>query len=223
MGIAIVGAGGHGRVALECMELSGALDAEVVFFDDRWSEIDAMDGVEVLGPVSVLASDDRYRNVFVGIGDNRDRLRITNMLVSAGKTLLTVVHPKTMISPRSALGVGTLAVAGTVVNRDARVGNSVILNTSCTVGHDCVVEDFAQISPGVNLGGAAVIERGAFLGIGVKVGPEARVGAWSVVGAGAVVLRDLPPQTFCIGIPARAVRPLRPDELPDTTSQKTGR
>lgn len=218
MGIAIVGAGGHGRVALECMELSGALDAEVVFFDDRWSDIDAIDGVEVLGPISGLAGDDRYREVFVGIGGNPDRLRITNMLVSAGKRLLTVVHPKTMISPRSTLGVGTIAVAGTVVNRDARVGNGVILNTSCTVGHDCVVEDFAQISPGVNLGGAAVIEQGAFLGIGVKVGPEARVGAWSVVGAGAVVLRDVPPRTLCVGMPARAVRPLRPDELPETTS-----
>jgi len=119
-----------------------------------------------------------------------------------------------MISPRATLQEGVIAIPGTVVNRDARVGRGVILNTLCSVGHDCSIGDFAQIAPGVNLGGAAVIGEGVFLGIGTKVVPEAQVGAWSIVGAGSVVLNDLPGGAFCHGSPARVIRPLRADELP---------
>ncbi len=215
MTIAIVGAGGHGRVAFECLELSGTLDAPVAFFDDRWAEIREIEGIPVLGGTEKLAEDARFEQVFVAIGENKARLRVTRVMKRCGKSLLTIVHPRTAISPRAALGEGTIAVAGTVVNRGARVGRGVILNTLCSVGHDCVVNDFAQITPGVNLGGAAVIGEGVYLGIGTKVVPQARIGAWSVVGAGSVVLGVLPERSFCKGIPARAIRKLRGDELPD--------
>lgn len=215
MGIGIVGAGGHGRVAYECLELAGQIEGAVAFFDDRWEEIGDVEGVTVLGPVADLAADSRFERVFVAIGDNAERRRITEELRRAGKSFVTIIHPRATISPRATVGEGTIAIPGTVINRDARVGAGVIMNTLCSVGHDCIVEDFAQIAPGVNLGGAAVIERGVFLGIGAKVVPEARVGAWSIVGAGSVVLRDLPPRSFCYGTPARAIRDLCDDELPD--------
>lgn len=214
LGIAIVGAGGHGRVAMECLELSGLLLGEVAFFDDRWETLSQVDGVPVCGPIAALAVDARFETVFVGIGDNRARRRITADLAAAGKRFLTAIHPKTTISSRADLGEGAIAVAGTVVNRDARVGRGAILNTLCSVGHDCRIGDFAQISPGVNLGGGAVIEEGACLGIGAMVAPLAHVGAWTVVGAGSVVLKDLPSGWFCYGAPARPIRPMRVDELP---------
>jgi acetyltransferase-like isoleucine patch superfamily enzyme len=126
-----------------------------------------------------------------------------------------------MISPRAHLQEGVIAIPGTVVNRDTHVGKGVILNTLCSVGHDCTIEDFAQIAPGVNLGGASIIEEGVFLGIGTKVIPEARIGAWSIVGAGSVVLDDLPGGAFCHGVPARMIRKLRSDELPFDSGSST--
>ena len=214
MSIAIVGAGGHGRVALECLELSCGIAEGVAFYDDRWEGLAAVDGLPIYGPVDDLATDARFDRVFVGVGDNRARRRISLLLARAGKTSLTIRHPRTTISPRAAIGEGSIAVAGTVVNRDACVGRDVILNTICSIGHDCVVDDYAQVSPGVNLGGACVVGEGAFLGVGVKVVTEARIGAWSIVGAGTVVLGDLPERSFCVGVPAKVVRPLREDELP---------
>lgn len=214
MGTAIVGAGGHGRVAFECLELSQTTAEEIVYFDDEWQALGEVDGIPVLGPVSALLEDDRFERVFVGIGDNRIRRRISLGLLAAGKSLVTIVHPATTISPRATLGEGTIAIAGAVANRGARVGHGAILNTLCSVGHDCIVGDYAQVSPGANLGGAACLDEGVFLGIGVRLVPEVRVGAWSVVGAGAVVLEDVPERSFCIGVPARVVRRLRDDELP---------
>jgi acetyltransferase EpsM len=214
MRIAIVGAGGHGRVALDCLRVWSGDDLDVAFFDDRWTKVREVDGIAVLGPLNALFEAREWDLVFVAVGDNATRRRIAEDLVRHGRRLATILHPHTAISPRATIGEGTIAVAGSVVNAGARVGRCVILNTLSSVGHDCVVEDFAQIAPGVNLGGGAVIESGAFLGIGAKVVPLARVGAWSVVGAGSVVLGDLPPRAFCYGTPARAVRPLPPEELP---------
>ena len=221
MGIAIIGAGGHGRVALECLELAqGALN-DVAFFDDGWEEIESIEGIPTLGPIASLAQDDRFEDVFVAIGSNLARRRIMNELASVGKQMLKIVHPHTTISPRAILQEGVIAIAGTVVNRGAQVGRGVILNTLCSVGHDCILRDFAQIAPGVSLGGAAIIGEGVFLGIGTKVVPEAQVGAWSVVGAGSVVLDDLPGGSLCHGVPARVIRHLRPDELPFDISLST--
>lgn len=214
MAIAIVGAGGHGRVALECLELAAGEPQDAVFFDDNWESIDPIENVPVLGPIASLAHNLRFADVFVAIGSNRVRQKVFSELLAAGKHILTITHPHTMISPRATLQEGVIAIPGTVVNRDARIGCGVILNTLCSVGHDCIVEDFSQVAPGVNLGGAVVIGEGVFLGIGTKVVPEAQIGAWSIVGAGSVVLNDLPSGVFCHGSPARVIRPLRPDELP---------
>lgn len=214
MGVAIVGAGGHGRVALECLELAMGPPGEVAFFDDNWEEIASIEGVPVLGPISSLTRDARFEDVFVAIGSNLVRQKVFHELVSAGKRILTIVHPHSMISPRAHLQEGVIAIPGTVVNRGAQVGRGVILNTLCSVGHDCILEDFVQIAPGVNLGGASIIAEGVFLGIGTKVVPQARIGAWSIIGAGSVVLNDLPGGAFCYGVPARMVRKLRSDEIP---------
>jgi len=214
MGIAIVGAGGHGRVALECLELAMGALGDIAFFDDRWEELGSIEDVPVFGPIASLAQDDRFEDVFVAIGSNVVRERILRELTNVGKQFVTIVHPHTIVSPRANLQQGTIAIAGTVVNRDAQVGRGVILNTLCSVGHDCKIKDSVQVAPGVNLGGAAVIGEGVFLGIGTKVVPGAQVGAWSIVGAGSVVTNDLPSGSFCHGTPARAIRHLRPDELP---------
>ena len=221
MGIAIIGAGGHGRAALECLELSDGLPVDVAYYDDRWQDIGSIDTIPVLGPIQILLQQRQVDRVFVAIGHNLTRRELMLALDAVGKTHLTIIHPHATLSPRAALQDGTIGNAGVVVNRDAKIGRGVILNTLCSVGHDCHVGDFAQVASGVNLGGGAVIGEGAFLGIGTKVVPQARVGAWTVVGAGSVVLNDLPDATFCHGVPACVVRHLGPDELPKDADVST--
>lgn len=204
MRVAIVGAGGHGKVACEIFELMHGRGHVIVFFDDE--RRGRVLGHPVVGPVGKLIADGTCDRLFVAVGDNRARSEIAGRLAGGGRSFLTLVHPWSAVSAHARMGQGTIAVAGAVVNAEASVGEHVILNTHCSVGHDCRVEDFAQIAPGVNLGGGAVIEQGAFLGIGAKVVPNARVGAWSVVGAGSVVLDDIPPNSFACGTPARVIR-----------------
>jgi sugar O-acyltransferase (sialic acid O-acetyltransferase NeuD family) len=207
MRVAIVGAGGHGKVAYDILRLVHGDEPAVVFFDDAPEKRKFLSR-PVGGQITALLGEQDIKHVFVAIGDNHSRAKIVSQLIQAGKIFLSLVHPWTSISPHAQIGTDSIAVAGTVVNADARVGDHVILNTHCSVGHDCRVEDFAQIAPGINLGGSAVIGEGAFLGIGVKVARNVRVGSWSIVGAGSVVLHDIPPNTFAYGTPARVVREL---------------
>jgi acetyltransferase-like isoleucine patch superfamily enzyme len=47
------------------------------------------------------------------------------------------------------------------------------------------------------------IGRGAFLGVGANVIPKKRIGNYAIVGAGAVVIRDVPDNTTVVGVPAQ--------------------
>jgi acetyltransferase EpsM len=82
----------------------------------------------------------------------------------------------------------------------------VILNTSCSVDHDCVVEDFAHLAPGVRLAGNVHVGEGALLGVGSCVIPGVRIGRWATVGAGAAVIEDVPDYATVVGVPARVIK-----------------
>ena len=99
--------------------------------------------------------------------------------------------------------------AGVVVNPGSAIGANVILNTGCTVDHHNRIEDHAHIAPGVHMGGDVHIGEGALVGIGATVMPQRRVGAWSVVGAGALVHADIPDHVIAVGSPARVIHRLK--------------
>jgi acetyltransferase-like isoleucine patch superfamily enzyme len=78
-----------------------------------------------------------------------------------------------------------------------------VLNTACSVDHECRIGDFAQIAPGARIGGNTRVGEGAFIGIGASVIQGRYIGEWSTIGAGAAVVRDIPGGVIAYGVPAR--------------------
>ncbi|KAF6584487.1 acetyltransferase, partial [Paenibacillus sp. EKM208P] len=74
------------------------------------------------------------------------------------------------------------------------------------IDHDCRIEDFAHISPGVHMAGGVQIGRCAHIGIGASLIPGIRVGGNTLVGAGSCVIRDLPGNVIAVGCPARVIK-----------------
>lgn len=72
-------------------------------------------------------------------------------------------------------------------------GQPTILEDHVTVGHRAVVH-------------SAYIERGCLIGIGAIILDGVRVGAGSIIGAGAVVTKDVPPLSLVLGVPGKVVR-----------------
>lgn len=109
---------------------------------------------------------------------------------------------------------------GSLVDYGCRIGNRVKIHSKCYVAQYSVIEDDAFLAPGVSLANdlypgslesaaamcGPVIERGAQLGINVTVLPYVRIGAGTIVGAGSVVVKDLPPGVIAAGSPARVIR-----------------
>ena len=206
--VVIWGASGHGRVVLDA--ILWAHDASVVGFidDDNSRKGESFAGYPVLGGREVLAAllADGVLRIHVAVGHCATRQRIAVAAQTDGFSLFSVVHPRATLARDVSLGNGTFVAAGVVVNAATRLGDNVILNTSCSVDHDCVIEDGAHIAPGARLGGFVHIEEGTFIGIGAIVMNCRRIGKGSLLGAGAVAVSDIPPGVVAYGVPARVIR-----------------
>jgi hypothetical protein len=121
-----------------------------------------------------------------------------------------LVDPTAVVARTASYQEGTVVNAGVVVGALTRLGRFVHVNRSASLGHDGVLDDFTTVGPGCVLAGHVHLERGAYLGAGVVCAPKVTVGANAVVGAGAVVVRDVPANTVVVGNPARVIKEANP-------------
>ncbi|MEI2690886.1 MAG: acetyltransferase [Anaerolineae bacterium] len=208
----ILGAGGHAQVVADIlwrMHEAGSKLTPIGYLDDNPQFTDQhFLGLPVLGPLAALQAID-HDAAIVAIGDNRTRCRIFAQLIAQNERLVIARHPRAIIAPDVVLGAGSVICAGAVVNPGSVIGSNVILNTGCTVDHHNTVGDHAHIAPGVHLGGDVRIGSGTLVGIGATVIPQRSVGAWSAIGAGSVVTRNVADGMMAAGNPARVIRAIQ--------------
>ncbi len=199
--IAIVGAGGHAKVVISTAIAAGYAIAGV--FDDRqdlWGR--EVLGHRVDGPAEA-ASGCSCDAAIVAIGQNADRRAVAGRLQIPWATL---IHPSAVVCSPDLLAEGTVVFAHAVLQPDSRVGCHVIINTGASVDHDCDIGDYVHIAPGVRLGGNVRLGSDCLMGIGAIAAPGTSIGALSVVGAGSVVITDVPSSTTVAGVPARPLK-----------------
>jgi UDP-perosamine 4-acetyltransferase len=210
----IIGAGGHGRVALDILQAEGHykpvgfLDADQSLWGRRVA------GLPVLGPVNLLPKVRQQRIGFgiVAIGDNRVRRQYAALLREHDFTLINAVHPRAGISASAQLGVNVLVAAGAMICTDCRIADSAIINTGAIVDHECEIDESAHICSGARLAGRVRVGRGAFVGIGASVIQCLSIGEEAIIGAGAVVIRDIPAHATAVGVPASIIKTAAPAE-----------
>jgi len=201
----IVGAGGHAKVVVDALLASGH---EVLgLYDDNPALLGAepIPGVKVLGDTKDLTRGMEIVKgvVILAVGENRVRCRLSQQLsVPYG----VACAPSAVLGRGVRIGKGSMILPSATVNIDTVIGEHVILNTSCSVDHDCSIGDFVHIAPGVHLGGGVVVGEGTFLGLGSSVIPGIRIGRWSVIGAGAVVTKDIPDNCTAVGVPTKIIK-----------------
>jgi acetyltransferase-like isoleucine patch superfamily enzyme len=88
-----------------------------------------------------------------------------------------------------------------------RTGEACIINTGATVDHDCVLADAVHVCPGAHIAGNVEIGARTWFGIGAVARQGIRIGANAMIGAGSVVIHDLPDDVTVAGNPARILGP----------------
>ena len=141
----------------------------------------------------------------VAIGTNTTRKRVAQAAEALGWSPETLVHPSAIIAADARIGAGSYLGPGIVVCPGATVGKHVIINTHVSVGHDSILEDFAQICPGVRVSGGCRVGKGGFIGSNASLAPMVQVGEYAVVGANSLAIRKVAARTTVIGCPALVV------------------
>jgi sugar O-acyltransferase (sialic acid O-acetyltransferase NeuD family) len=193
----IVGAGGHGKVIADNALKNGYTD--ICFVDDK-SIGDCM-GFPIVGGCADLNKLNNGKTDFIiGIGNSAIRKKIAE---EYDINWVTLIHPSAQIAVNVSIGRGTVVMAGAVVNVCATVGEQCIINTCAVVEHDNVIEDYVHISPNVALGGTVFVGKSTHIGIGASVCNNINICGDCMIGAGAVVSKNIVESGTYIGVPAR--------------------
>lgn len=204
--VIIFGASGHARVIADIIKKSG--DEIVGFLDDN-ADIQGktiFDSKIVLGDTSE-ESVKKYVDCYfiIGIGSNRVRKIISEKY--SNLKWYTAIHPSSIIGSDVSIKEGTVIMAGTVINTGTVVGKHCIVNTSSSLDHDNILEDYVHISPGSHLAGTVRISEGTWICTGVTIINNITIGKNNIIGAGATVIKNIEEEnsTF-VGIPVKKLK-----------------
>lgn len=198
-GVSLLGAGGHAKVILDILE---SCDLPVNgLYDDRL--VGERFGYPIKG--RLLETNGRTGYFLIALGDNAIRKKVA---IKLELQFISLSDRSAIVSPTVRLGKGTVIMPGTVVNAGTVIGEHAIINTSASVDHDCVIEDFVHIAPNSTLCGNVQVGEGTLFGAGAVAIPGVKIGKNCTVGAGAVVVNDVPAGATVVGNPAKIIKSL---------------
>ena len=203
MNICILGYGGHSYVAIETLLLS---NFKVKTYCDLNKKIINPFDLSYIGREIDLNFDifSQY-SFFLGIGDNLNRKISYQLIAEKNGLFVKAIHPNSFVSKKSHIGIGTLIVAGAVINVLTKIGNGVICNSNCVVEHGSEIGDFSHIGPGAVICGDVKIGECSFIGAGSVIKQGLVIGSNVTIGAGSVVLCDIPDNSTFVGSPAKKI------------------
>jgi sugar O-acyltransferase (sialic acid O-acetyltransferase NeuD family) len=209
--VVILGAGGHARSVLHAFRDDNIRKKQwdVLGFvdDDKRIHEKIICGVPVLGGFEWFDAHERKDiHVMNAVASPKEKKNIVERAYEKNLKFCALIHPSVWKSEYVKIGEGTFIAAGNILTTYIEIGSHVIINLSCTIGHDSIVEDLCTIAPGVHLSGNAHIKRGSDIGAGSVILQGRSIGPWSVAGAGSVVNNDIPPSCTAAGVPARVVK-----------------
>lgn len=197
--VIIIGAGGHSKVLIDCMEEENKHHINAIVDDNP--EIHDLLNYKVYR-LAYLKTQANPKSI-IAIGDGKIRKNIIQKIESE---YITVIHPKAVVSKYASIGKGSQILAGCIINAAAVIGDHCIINTGAVVEHDCVIGDFVHLSPNTSIGGGVKIGECTQIGIGASIIQNITIGSNVILGAGSVVISDIPDNCTAVGIPAKPIK-----------------
>jgi sugar O-acyltransferase (sialic acid O-acetyltransferase NeuD family) len=196
----IIGTGGHGKVVLDCAKKYYNL---ITFMTNDLNS-NGIEGYPVIYEQETSSEYilQNFDELIVAIGNNNVRLKISMDYASKGMKLATIIHENAVISERAIIGEGTVVFANAIINPFATIGKCCIINTGAIIEHDCILKDGVHISPNAAMGGTVKIGEKTWICIGSSIANNIVIGDNCVIGAGSVIIKDVPNNVLAAGVPA---------------------
>lgn len=205
----IIGAGKYGEIYLSYLQESGV---DVVGFldDDPAVAGCSYGGVPVLGPISILPSLKQTHGVeavYCPLGNNSLRVKFLRQAKELGYAVPNYIHPSVILSPNVTIGEGVYILLGSQVMPYTEIADFVMISMNVSIAHHNILKSGTFLSTGCNFGASIVAEENTYCGIGstIMTGLH-RLGRDCLIGAGAVVIKDVPDGAVMAGVPAKIIK-----------------
>ena len=176
-------------------------------------------GVPVLGNTGDLArikEEHAAEAAYCPIGDNAVRVKLLQKAKSNGYEIPNFIHSSVIMHESVKLGEGVYILLGTRIMPYTVIDDYVMISMNALVAHHNHLQKGTFISTGVNFGALITAKENTYIGIGATIMTGVHeLGANCTVGAGAVVIKDVPDGAVVAGVPAKILK-YKNVEMPPT-------
>jgi len=210
MDIILLGAGGHAKDLIANIEDMNAASGKgkkisiIGCVDDTGRADSGLKklGYEIFKSADVL-SKRGFRSVAVvtAVGDPLNKIRFIEKVKKYNPKFANIIHPSSLISRSAVLGRGITVFAHSAISSFCRIGDHVSINFLCSVSHDSIIGEYSTLCPGVNVSGRVTIGECSLMGVKSSCSNKLSLGPWCVIGAGTLVVKDVPANAIAAGVP----------------------
>ncbi|WP_299367894.1 NeuD/PglB/VioB family sugar acetyltransferase [Winogradskyella sp.] len=202
----IIGAKGFAKEVLQVCHEKDDLE-NLAFYDDVNDDVYG----KLYNTFPVLKNHSQAQEYFqtvdkrftMGIGNPNHRRMLSEIFIELGGVFTALVSNDARLGNYGVeVGEGTLVMSGTIITNDISIGKGSLINLNCTIGHDSILGEFVELSPGVHISGNCKIGHNTSIGTNATILPKVEVGNNVVVAAGAVVTKHIPDNCMVAGVPA---------------------
>lgn len=166
-------------------------------------------GRPVLGGLGFAKDLDQDIHFVNALGSPKSFLRRAQLTEQLGVDMTrfaTIIHPTAVVSAGVSIGQGCIVYPNVVLMTDVQLEEHVTILAHCTINHDSVIGAYSILASGVQVAGGVKVGRSCYLGTSSSFIQGIQVGDKTLIGMGAVVIRDVQPEHTLAGNPARAIK-----------------
>ena len=184
----------------ENFEIQGFLD------DDSQKHGKFFFGYPVLGDIGLLENENQKIAVVIGIADPVMKKNVKERIKSPNITFPALVSKDAWISNEVTIGDGAVIYPGVTIDYHVRIGDFVLVNKNCSLGHDSQLSRFSTLAPGVCLAGFTHLEECVNIGINAATKQNVHIGKGSIIGGMSMVIKDMPENITAVRVPAKIIK-----------------
>lgn len=208
--IVVYGSGGFAREVVhliedineqeETWEVLGYIDDNAANHGELINELSVLGGVDWIKEQDSIA-------VAMGIGSPSSKKAIAeNLSELSNVSYPNLIHPSVKFSRFNSIARGNVICEGSILTTNIDIKEFVTINLNCTIGHDTIVGSYTTILPNSSVSGNVVFEERVDFGTNATIIQGIKIGEGTIVGAGAVVVKDLPANCTAVGMPAKPIK-----------------